>query len=266
MTLPGGMTAYGLQKLEEWEGRRAFVYDDADGNKPYVRGAEVKGTLTAGVGHTGRDVAQWIGKRIPDEVIDAWRDADVAEAAHIVDRAVKVPLTEHQRDALISFVFNVGPGRKGVKDGFVTLGSGRPSTLLRELNAGNLEAVPVELAKWVKSKGKRNPGLVNRRAAEIGLWSKGSFVASRTVAAEPPKPTPAVRDPGVLGGAAVVVLGGIGAASQVIEAAGDAGKVAEPLLGPLGPYAVPAAVFLALSVLGCLWVFRANRRREREAA
>ena len=66
-------------------------------------------------------------------------------------------------------------------------GSGK-STLLKKLNFGDYASVPSELAKWDTSKGKRVQGLVNRRAAEAGLWAKGSFVSSNTVEAKPAKP------------------------------------------------------------------------------
>ena len=50
------------------------------------------------------------------------------------------------------------------------------------------DAVPGELMKWVNAGGKKVQGLVNRRAAEAGLWARGSFVSSNTVEAKPAKP------------------------------------------------------------------------------
>ena len=59
--------------------------------------------------------------------------------------------------ALIDFTFNLGVGRlKG-------------STLRRKVNAGDWEAVPAELRKWVLGSGKKLRGLVIRREAEIAL-------------------------------------------------------------------------------------------------
>lgn len=265
--MPKPMTPYGLAKLVEWEGRRNFVYDDADGNKPYRRGAPVRGTLTAGVGHTGdRDLEPWIGKTIPDAVIDSWLAEDVHEAMGIVDGAVTWPLGEYQRDALISFVFNVGPGRKGVKDGFREVKRGGPSGLLRAINEGRLADVPAEFGKWVKSKGKRNEGLVNRRAAEVGLWSKGAFVASRTVEADAPEPKPALKDGGVL----ATVLGGLGTlgAGGVIAAAQQGGELKTALEPLFGQWAVPiAAGFVVLSLASVVWLgARVGKRRQAEAA
>lgn len=265
--MPKPMTPYGLAKLVEWEGRRNFVYDDADGNKPYRRGAPVRGTLTAGVGHTGdRDLDPWIGKTIPDAVIDSWLAEDVHEAMGIVDGAVTWPLGEYQRDALISFVFNVGPGKRGVKDGFREVKRGGPSGLLRAINEGRHADVPAEFGKWVKSKGKVNDGLVNRRAAEIGLWSKGAFVASRTVEAEAPKPKAALKDGGVLVSLGTVV-GTVGVGT-VVSAAQQGGQLKDALEPLFGPWAVPIAAGCVVVLIGSsLWLaVRVHRRRQAEAA
>ncbi len=260
--ITGIMTAYGEQKLSEWEGERLFVYDDADGNKPYVPGATVIGTLTGGRGHTGPDLKPYIGKAIPQEVSDRWFREDVAEAARIVDRAVTADLTPYQRDTLISFVFNVGPGRKGVKDGFVELKKGGPSTLLRKINAGDFDAVPGELLKWVKSKGKRNNGLVNRRTAEAGLWAKGTFVASNTVVPDVPKPKPAALDMGVVATTAGSIAGVVVAAGPAIEAVKQFNEATEPTFGEYAPIVGAVVMLAAFAVIG----WRVWQRRKQEAA
>lgn len=59
--------------------------------------------------------------------------------------------------ALIDFTFNLGAGQL------------RGSTLRRKVNTGDWQAVPAELAKWVKGGGRVLPGLVKRRAAEALL-------------------------------------------------------------------------------------------------
>lgn len=89
---------------------------------------------------------------------------DLLEAAGQVERLVRVPLTDCQLAALVSFVFNAGAG------------SLESSTLLHRLNTGDYDAVPSELAKWVKATDPKSgkkvslPGLVKRRAAEGELW------------------------------------------------------------------------------------------------
>ena len=86
-----------------------------------------------------------------------------AKAAKAVDERVKVPLAQHQFDALVSFVFNLGAGAFA------------ESTLLRELNAGRYDAVPLQLDRWVKAGGKTLEGLVRRRKAEGVLFSQGGY-------------------------------------------------------------------------------------------
>ncbi|WP_247643165.1 lysozyme [Brucella sp. B13-0095] len=108
----------------------------------------------------------------------------------LVERLVKVPLTDNQFAALVSFDFNTGALDK--------------STLLKKLNKGDYAAVPVELMKWVNAGGKKINGLVNRRAAEAGLWAKGDFVSSNYV----PATTAANKTD-------VATIGGAGAAGAV---------------------------------------------------
>lgn len=57
--------------------------------------------------------------------------------------------------ALIDFAFNLGAGRL------------QASTLRRKVNAGDWEAVPAELRKWVMAGGRVLRGLALRREAEI---------------------------------------------------------------------------------------------------
>jgi GH24 family phage-related lysozyme (muramidase) len=67
-------------------------------------------------------------------------------------------LNQNQRDALISFVFNVGGGNFA------------KSTLLKRLNAGRFSEVPTEMKKWNKAGGQVRRGLVRRRKSEADLF------------------------------------------------------------------------------------------------
>ena len=130
--------------------------------------------VTIGYGTTrinGAPVA--LGTTITETQAEHYHLADLLKVAAAVDRLVKVPINENQRGALILFANNVGI------DAFAK------STLLKKLNAGDYDAVPGQLARWNKNDGKVMQGLVNRRAAEAGLWAKGSFAASNTVEAKP---------------------------------------------------------------------------------
>lgn len=121
------------------------------------------GVWTIGYGHT-EGVKP--GMEITEEEAERLLYEDLTDAAEQVERLVRVPLTDNQFASLVSFVFNAGAG------------SLESSTLLRRLNAGDYDAVPSELAKWVKATnpktGKKETlaGLVRRRAAEGELWLK----------------------------------------------------------------------------------------------
>ena len=84
---------------------------------------------------------------------------DLRWAADAVRDLVTVELTEHQRSALISFVYNVG--RKAFSN----------STLLGLLNAGDYRGAAEQFERWNKGGGKVLPGLVARRAEEASLFS-----------------------------------------------------------------------------------------------
>ena len=86
-----------------------------------------------------------------------------------VDALVTVPLTTNQREALASFVYNVGASNL------------RNSSLLKELNAGNYDAVPVQLTRWTLANGRVLPGMQQRREAEAAMW-RGAPPAARKAA------------------------------------------------------------------------------------
>jgi lysozyme len=123
------------------------------------------GRWTIGWGHTGSEVVQglvWSEERA--ELVFA-EDVDRACAVveHFLQHAVK-PIADEQFSALTIFTFNEGATRF----------SG--STVLRDVLRGKLEAVPVELMRWVYAHDDSGvpyvvEGLVNRRKAEVALWN-----------------------------------------------------------------------------------------------
>ena len=145
---------------EYFEGREYKAYKDplsADG-RPY----------TIGIGHTGPEV--YLGLVWNDDQINSAYEKDVSEAERMVDSCVKVTINQYQYDALVSIMFNVGPGKKGVKDGIITLKSGDSSTLLRKLNSGDYAGCANEFTKWCRGGGKKSLGLYRRRFAEKLLF------------------------------------------------------------------------------------------------
>ena len=139
----------GLDLVKRFEGFRAEAY------------LCPAGVWTIGYGHTGDvDSDQTITENLAEELL---RD-DISEACAAVERLVEIELNENQFASLASFAFNAGAGSLST------------STLRRKLNAGNYDAVPSELNRWVKATdpvtGKKRTlaGLVRRRAAEGELW------------------------------------------------------------------------------------------------
>jgi lysozyme len=121
---------------------------------------------TVGWGHTFGVKPNMV---ISQQQADDWLTQDLDNAAHVVLLWVKVPLAQHQFDALTDFVYNVGPGLVGHRDGFVWLRGGGHSTMLRMLSAGCFELAAQEFPKWNKPP---LPGIILRRDAERELFLK----------------------------------------------------------------------------------------------
>ena len=139
----------------------AFEDDKAVGYRDPV------GIATAGVGHTGPDVV--IGKWYDKATREGWLQGDLQEAAATVERCAPDTIDVYQRAAFISFAFNVGPGRKGVKDGFCILKSGREPTHIKKAKSGDKAGSCNALLAWNKAGGKTLKGLIRRRSAERNL-------------------------------------------------------------------------------------------------
>ena len=138
------MSAKALDLIKNFEGCRLTAYDDGFG------------IFTIGYGHTGPGVVK--GLTITQEQADDLLAGDVRSANATLNRLVAVPLTDNQRAALISFVFNVG------SQAFKT------STLLRLLNSGDYTAAAAQFERWNKAGGVEVRGLTRRRLAEAALF------------------------------------------------------------------------------------------------
>lgn len=114
------------------------------------------GVPTIGYGHTA---GVRLGTRISAEQADQLLTVDLERVRLQLLQSVKVPVSEGQFKALLSFAFNFGAA--AVKD----------STLLKYLNAGKFEAAQREFSRWVYSKGERLPGLERRRKREAKVFA-----------------------------------------------------------------------------------------------
>lgn len=147
----------GLEFIKGFEKLRLAPYNDSD-NPP---------NCTVGYGHLVHPgpVTPADQSITEPQAIDYLKQ-DVAYAEHTVSHLVKVPLSQNQYDALVSFVFNVG-GR-----------SFETSTLLKALNAGGAEQVPAQLLRWDKTGGVASTGLLRRRKAEAAMWQQSQRMAT----------------------------------------------------------------------------------------
>ena len=142
------LTPAGYRLIQSWEGCRLQAYPDpASGGAPW----------TIGYGHTGPEVKP--GLVISQQQAEAWFRSDVARFESAVDRCLlpHCQLRPQQRDALVSFCFNVGAGAL------------EGSTLRRRLRAGEAAAsvIAEELPRWCKGPGGPVEGLIRRREVEV---------------------------------------------------------------------------------------------------
>jgi GH24 family phage-related lysozyme (muramidase) len=138
----------GLAHIKGWEGFRANVYLD------------VAGLPTIGYGHLIKPHESFT--TITEAQASVLLAKDVSSAENAVNKYVKVPLTQNQFDALVSFAFNVGNGA------FAN------STMLKRINAGQYIEAGYEFGRWVfiTVNGVKtiSAGLVNRRTADYNLY------------------------------------------------------------------------------------------------
>lgn len=154
--------AKGLALIQAREGCRLTAYQDG------------AGIWTIGWGHTA---GVYEGMTITQERADELFLGDVSTIEFILGRVLGTAdslLNTNQFSALVSFCFNVGFGRKGVKDGFQTLKTGEPSTMLCCLRADNYVGAAAEFPKWDKVAGVVSAGILERRKLEQALFLEES--------------------------------------------------------------------------------------------
>ncbi|MDE2104960.1 MAG: lysozyme [Patescibacteria group bacterium] len=83
---------------------------------------------------------------------------DTTRAQLVVNTYVDVPLSQNEFDALVDFVFNIGP------ENF------KESTVLKLLNQKDYEGAAKRLEDWSMSKGVMLAGLLRRRMQEEALF------------------------------------------------------------------------------------------------
>ena len=118
-----------------------------------------RGIVSVGYGSTGRVK---MGETINEQMAEQFLLEDVGAAERAIQRLVKVPLKQHEYDALVSLVYNVGEGNF------------EKSKALKALNSGDRDRFLYEAfdakAGFTKQSGKVLKGLVRRRKAEMELF------------------------------------------------------------------------------------------------
>lgn len=117
------------------------------------------GVWTIGVGHTkaagGLDPSKFLGTLTMSEAIELLR-ADIVKYENGVNGAVKVPLKQHEFDALVSFHYNTGAIGK--------------ASFVKKLNAGDRAGAIKGIMDW------RKPAeIIPRRTAERDLFKTGTY-------------------------------------------------------------------------------------------
>lgn len=138
------MSEPGVDELRTHEGLRLTAYRDTGG------------IWTIGYGHTGPEVREGLTITEPEARALLRKDLQIAEAS--VDKHVTIALDQHEVDALVSLVYNIGGPAFG------------KSTLLRMLNGRDRVGAAAEFARWHLASGKRVKGLLLRRLREAALF------------------------------------------------------------------------------------------------
>ena len=143
------ISSKGSAFIRQWEGLSLDVYKD------------VAGYPTIGYGHLIKKGENFT-KITKDQAIDLFLK-DLAPFEEAINTLVQKNLLQHEFDALVSFVYNIGQGAFS------------KSTLLKYLNEGNFLLAYPEFLRWNKAGGKEVQGLTNRRKAEQTLFVKGIY-------------------------------------------------------------------------------------------
>lgn len=131
-----------LDFITKEEGARNKAYKDS------------KGLWTIGVGHLIKaDEQNLITATLTDEQVEDLLRSDLKWCSEAVETSVKVPLQQHQFDALYSLCFNIG------ETNF------RNSTVVKKINAGDMNGAAAAIEMWNKP-----AVLINRRKREKALF------------------------------------------------------------------------------------------------
>lgn len=161
------ITKQGLEFIKNWEGCSESVYLDSGG------------APTIGIGHLLTKSERKSGKiqvdgkgfdfknGLDNKTIMALlnKDLQVAKSAVLkTQKQINYIFKQHQIDALVSFVFNIGAGAFD------------NSTMKKYFIRNEIEKAAAEFPRWKYDNGKIIQGLLNRRLAEQRLFEHALYI------------------------------------------------------------------------------------------
>lgn len=135
--------------VKEFEGLRLTAYQDSVGVWTIGCGT----TAAAGVGITPAK-----GMTITQAQAEMYLKRGLEKFAKQIEPNIKRAVNENQFGAMVSLAYNIGPG------------AFNKSTLLKKLNAGDVQGAADQFLVWNKAGGKVLAGLTRRRKAERELF------------------------------------------------------------------------------------------------
>lgn len=137
----------GINAIKIFEGFREIPYEDA------------VGIITVGYGHTGKRAYSRVSKEEAEKLLIE----DVCIAEECINTFVTKSLLQHEFDALVSLIYNIGTG------------AFKKSTLLKRLNEGRKYDTANEFLRWDKAGGKRLNALNKRRRSERRMFLAAEY-------------------------------------------------------------------------------------------
>lgn len=164
---PHSLSLKAEELLKGIEQLRLKPYDDQTSKEitKFQKGA------TIGYGHYINNRQEWdlfkdgIDKKQADQLFKE----DAQGPVNQVNEQIKKPISQQQFDALVILNFNIGSGPDGFENSSVKKIINNPSA---KTPYEDLESA---WKAWNKSEGKISQGLINRRASEWNIYSKGIY-------------------------------------------------------------------------------------------
>lgn len=143
------LLAYGFTAAVAMSGGYLIAPSEGKVNQVYLDPVNIK---TSCYGHTGPELK--LGQKFTDEQCLDQLAKDLSSHDKQMMNLVRVPLTDYQHAAFLSFAYNAG------------VGNFKSSTMLRKLNSKDYEGACEELSRWIYAKKQKLNGLVTRRQQE----------------------------------------------------------------------------------------------------